>query len=576
MADVRIDMPGYGDVAGITPLIGGFSSGAEQYPPGVTWELPGFTAASRSPVYPTFYGPARAARHVPTADDVMYNRIWFDPNDTLDLGAITGTTITRVPVWNSFLRYPGVTVSAVNRLNLETDIIWDDPVPRVWKRLEYRPVDIKALALGAASVNGRFEVTVTEHPRRSYLHVVGVRAVAFCWPHNWAKEPTERAEWLTKISTSEDGHEQARTHRHHARRGCTSSFVTAYSSDPETNKRSLARFEVVMAAMQGREFVKPLDFDAVRLPVALTAGDLMVNLDTIGRDYEPGSYVVLFTDPTVTEVVNIASVTDTQIVFTNQVQNNWPANRTIIAPGRLALMLSQQNITEHNGHVYEADVEWEFKTPTITTKRLGTWTAPTYRTFPVWTRKPQLVNSDRARKVLKRDLVILDNQTGVRQIEYPTPGGKTEFQVGVVMVGRSDIRKWFGWLWQQRGAQKLAWYPTWKPDLFPVATMPNDQTLVVTNYGESTLLSGAQNRQDVEIVTTAGVTYRRRITVKTDNGDGTQDFTLDSGLGVTLAVNQIDRISWLRLAYLSDKATWTWQRPDALTSTMNLTELVWT
>lgn len=574
MADILLDSPLMANPpAGLAPLVQGFKTGRDQYPPGLTWADAGPVVAVVSQTGAGGGGPVRQSVFQGYYDQEFYNRIWFDPDNTLDLGAITGRQASRVPVWNAYLTYPGVTIQSVNKINLPDDIIWDDAVPRVWQRLEYRQVDILALAVGAATVNGTFQLIVAGESRTSLLLVTGVRAVAFAWPHNWTRDPEESVQFLTTTLDSENGTQQAVRHRHHPRRRFSQTFVTAFSKSHETNARSQARFNVVTRAMQGREFVVPIWPDAVRLPATLNSGVTSLAIDTVGRDYEPGGYVVLTTDPLTVETLNILSVTDTLITFTTSTQSAWPANRTVIAPGRLAAALDSQTLEELNGEIIEGQILWELHTPTPTTTRVGTWSAPTYRTYPVWTQKPQSLSGARPQRVSERVLVINDNATGLRLVDAPTPGAKERFQSGHLILGRANLKAFFGWLWQQKGRAGLAWYSTWRKDLFPAANMPNDTSLIVTSYGDATLMSAVENRKDVEIVTTGGTNYRRRITNKVDNGNGTSTLTFDSGLGVTLTLAEIDRVSYLRLAYMADEVKWEWKRSDAIFCRLELTEL---
>lgn len=140
--------------------------------------------------------------------------------------------------------------------------------------------------------------------------------------------------------------------------------------------------------------------------------------------------------------------------------------------------------------------------------------------------------------------------------------------------GRPAIAALRAFLDARKGRMVPFWIPTYTPEL--VMTLDGaalDSSVRVANVGYGRFLFPFQARRYLAIISGNGTFLRRKVTLVTDNGDGTETLSLDAGLGIVLPASRT-LVSFLVLCRLEDDFTpLTWDGPEHAEAVVRFREL---
>jgi hypothetical protein len=170
---------------------------------------------------------------------------------------------------------------------------------------------------------------------------------------------------------------------------------------------------------------------------------------------------------------------------------------------------------------------------------------PQYRGHDVMTSCPIIGAGDFSEDI-GWPLTAFDNRVGVpyylRQRTIPD----LQYQMRWHEFTGQDAYELRQWIHSRRGRQKVFWMSSRAKDLDPAASIAGTTVTIFTLPGITGL--GRSEAFDIDITTTAGASYYRRVSSATAgapiSGRGTINMTIDSSLSVTLSA--IKRISFLR------------------------------
>lgn len=342
----------------------------------------------------------------------------------------------------------------------------------------------------------------------------------------------ERLLFRTDVLESYDASEQLRGTRASPRR------MFEYDFELEDDLRRLMQARL-FANGAGR-WQLPIWPDGVALAATLTAGSISVPIDTTLREFAPGFAVVIDRHGLQSEVLTVTGV-DPDALTVSATARDWPAG-SMVYPAIVARMegaSTSQAFTDAHGYGV-ARFMAVVPNPSTATSPIST-----YRGFPVFDLCPMA--NDPAYS-LERKVETMDDDLGIpvlfdfADLAFPTQA------VRVSADGLDEIAELRGLIYWMDGMRRVLWVPTFLRDLIVVDDITAGATQIVVEFcGYTESLNLALNRRDIEIVTEAGVIYRRRITDCEDLGNGTERLTLDSALGPAVAASSIERISYLQL-----------------------------
>lgn len=503
---------------------------------------------------------------------LFYERIHIAPV-RIDFGNILNNQVRTVEIWNAY--YATKNLQAVTPTGL-TGITINATTPKVFAGLESATYNLTVTVEGAPNFDGNylFDFSNAEDPT---LILTGRRVLPFPFRHNWAASMLERFAWLTKLHESENGTEQAIRYRSKPRRELEQEITLARSNTPRDNAELRQQFLSLMAAWQHRVFAVPLWMDATTLAVTQSIGATVIPVPAQYRDYVADGFLLLWRDESTVELAEILSVQTTTVTLKRGLLAGWTANRTILAPARLARATPDVPLTDIAAGLSTVKIRWSIEIKESVSARAVAWPSPpVYRTAPVFMLRS---NAERPAHALRRRFDSLDYQTGYKYFAGKWNQPQATLDHRHVLQGRQLIAEFFGWLNDRAGRLKAAWFPTWQFDLTLLQPIGDTATaFVVKNNGYTRGFVAGETRRDIMIRLNSGATLFRRITGATEGtgaGLGTETLALDSPLGQVVNVADVDRISFLRYARLdSDEIEVEWLTVDKTDTNYKTTDLL--
>lgn len=357
-------------------------------------------------------------------------------------------------------------------------------------------------------------------------------------PANWSSPIIERLEFKTDVLLAYDGSEQRIALRQSPRRYFEFGFLV-----PTLIERQ--KLEAAISANGSQAWDLPIWTDSTPCTSAISHGDVVIYADTIGRDFVAGGKALLLATNGNSLIINISTLTDTQLNLSSAVVGSWPIETAVI-PLRTAYLEQSQQISRFTGSAIYGVVRflcddisnWSTATETI------------YRDYPILTTASnwsQDITTDYQRK-----MQIVDFGVGgiYRDDESSLPVFIQSHHF--VLDSRQKITDFRKFLYSRRGRLNALWIPTFMPDLTFVAF--SSVYLDVVNIDYTTLYNQSINRRDIRIELTNGNIYYRRIVASTVISGTVERLTLDSVLGVSLTAADVEKISFMMFGRLDTDA----------------------
>ena len=357
-------------------------------------------------------------------------------------------------------------------------------------------------------------------------------------PANWSKPIIERLEWRTDVLLAYDGSEQRIALRQTPRRYFEFGFLV-----PTLLERQ--KLEAAISANGSQSWDLPLWTDSTPCTSAVSNGDVVVYADTVGRDFVAGGKALLLATNGNSLIINISTLTDTQLNLSSAVVGAWPLETAVI-PLRTAYLEQNQQISRFTGSAIYGVVR--FLCDDIS--EWPTATETEYRDYPVLT-TPSNWSQD----------LTLDYQRKMQIVDFGVGGiyrdDESSLPVFIqshhfVLDSRQKITDFRKFLYSRRGRLNALWIPTFMPDLTFVAL--SSVYLDVVNIDYTTLYNQSINRRDIRIEMTNGNVYYRRIVASTVISGTVERLTLDSVLGVSLTAADVEKISFMMFGRLDTDA----------------------
>lgn len=357
-------------------------------------------------------------------------------------------------------------------------------------------------------------------------------------PANWSNPIIERLEWRTDVLLAYDGSEQRIALRQTPRRYFEFGFLV-----PTLIERQ--KLEAAISANGSQAWDLPIWTDSTPCTSAISHGDVVVYADTIGRDFVAGGKALLLATNGNSLIINISTLTDTQLNLSSAVVGAWPLETAVI-PLRTAYLEQSQQISRFTGSAIYGVVRF-------LCDDISTWSTATeteYRDYSILTTASnwsQDITTDYQRK-----MQIVDFGVGgiYRDDESSLPVFIQSHHF--VLDSRQKITDFRKFLYSRRGRLNALWVPTFMPDLTFVAL--SSVYLDVVNIDYTTLYNQSINRRDIRIELTNGNVYYRRIVASTVISGTVERLTLDSVLGVSLTAADVEKISFMMFGRLDTDA----------------------
>lgn len=524
--------PIYPTSSGINPALDSRSFNLFPYAGGAM--ASGAKAGTRTFIEPVIPSRAVSGGKATSFGDDWFNRIHITPALMLLGNLVSGLTKTFY-VWNAWLGVARVleTITGAGTSGITM-------TPPSSTPLAFKPNAELAFAVGisldGAPVIDAIYTFLFDDSEAPKLEITGNRITAWALSPNWDKAVEERIEFKTDVLRAWSGAEQRRALRIAPRR--------FFDFDVMMQSRDRRFLEAQMFAWSTRVWALPIWPDGQRLSVGVAAGDSSVTCDTVNRDFVAGGMAIFASSAAIFEVVQVLGVTGTSISLKNPVQNTWPA-QTRFYPARAARLEGFPRISRANADVSSASVGFRVVEPCDWASATG---LPTYRGNPVLENSP---SEGELEMTYSRDAFMVDNETGALTIDDRAGVGMPTQSHDWFIQGRSARAAFRGLLYLLKGRQGEIWVPTYQLDLKLVSSVNTTQTTIdVEGTGYTLYMQGQVNRQDIRVELINGTILYRRITGSAVLDVNTERLSIDSTLGVNIAITDVRRISYMALSRL--------------------------
>lgn len=481
-----------------------------------------------------------------------YDRIHYS-DLAFDLGNVITNTERTVSVWNAYA--VAKTLQSVSATGNE-GITLTQPVtpPITWPARSEQTYQIIVTTDGPPIIDASYTWLWTA-ANGATVSIVGSRITAWVWRPNWARGITERLSWLTDVIRGYDGTEQRIRARKTPRRTFEFEYLVAGAQR--------RKFEAALWDWHARVWSLPTWTDGQQLTAPLTAGGFTITATTTDLDYHVGGFAMLLDpDSGAHEVAEIAALAAGEITTVRPLVSSWPADTTWIYPARSARLQAQHKVArwtgDHAGSVAVFEATDSSAWPAATESE-------TYRSIPVFSaaHNSRTESSD----AISRALNVIDNGVGKWSVDDTTGHPDSVVNHLWSATTRAEITALRSWLYSRQGRLTHFWRPTGRRDLVLMAPVSDVATNIdIEGIGYTKYYSADTNRRDIRIETTGGAVYMRRITGTVEVDASTERLTIDAPLGVSLAVADIARISFMELRRLDsdtlELAWWTGEVAD--------------
>ena len=368
---------------------------------------------------------------------------------------------------------------------------------------------------------------------------------------------TESLEWMTDIIEAHDGTEQRSMVRQEPRQSFEASILLADHAE-------LSKLRVALAGWQHREWGWPCWHEAAKLAATLPAASSSIPVDTTAADFRAGGLAVVYSSPTLYDVVAIDSVESDALTLSGAVANEHAAGASVM-PLRMARMTGQARRGDYATSKSKYTVTMQVTDNTELTTEAA---AIQYLGYDVLS-DPLLMPGETMPRKIERTLDILDPGPGawatLARTDYPLIATDHKWFL------RTPAQAWAFRRWLHRRAGRLnpVWVPSRTHDL-SLAVQPTAlaTTLQIHDVNYRTLGLAVPGMTHVAAFSASGSFVCRQITGAVAGSAGRENLTINAALGFT----DVARISFLCLhRFAADRISLTWDRVGVATCRASMT-----
>ena len=497
----------------------------------------------KSPV--AMFEQARTGTKVDTFLDDYYYRIHVTPA-TLAFGAVLSDRIEEFIVWNAF--FSQKTCSDIAETYPDEFEMAGLSAPFDLKALEYSTFTITVPKEGLAT----FVSTVTFDFGAAGIRVVtisGTRMIVFAYcPKPQIREMLES---LTDIITGSDGSEQRFSVRQVPRQSFGLDIVLR-------NTKDQARFDAALFGWQKRSWGVPVWPELVIHTGAIAADDMTIAVDTTNADFRDDSYAVIWKSLTEFEAVRIETKSDSLLTLETAVQNTW-TGRKLIMPLRIAQIVSAVKKSNLGPVHAGSSVLFAVKDNVLVT---GYSADQTYKGLPVLA-EAAVMGGVKKDTDSAGDSFSQDYKSGDFDWFSDSDFNIISQNWGFYNNTRAGCWGFRQFLHSLYGMQGLCWAPTYKPDMIATDTIgAADTNFRIENIKLAVNMGLNDLRTDLAFIFSDGTILPREITGIVEADEDEEIISIDSALGVEVAVGGC-RICFLdKVRRASDAVTINWLALD--------------
>jgi hypothetical protein len=497
---------------------------------------------------------------------------WFEQivvfPTSLALGNVLSTQVRTIEIYNSFRR-PRQTVqwtTFVNNVGVGVDVTNLPGLPFPLVATEGFIADVQISTAGPPSISGTLDFTFGPPQSETIpVPVTGNRITIFQYI---PQAPIgESLQFKTDILKNNDGSEQRVKVRNVPRQLMTFTVRT---------DAGLTRDQInaVLFDWQARVFGVPIWFEQRPLDSDILIAATDFDVDTSAADYRVDSLVMIWESNQHFEVLEIASLTATNIVTKTPFAKAFTAGIASVMPVRTAY--TRPALSNTRFAIGPSDFKMEFEIlDNVDLASLGAFN--TYQGVGQTIPKPILdgfnfMGGATIGEGNRRRVERLDVLTGP-PIQYsPWTKGKPIYQFGFEAKSFDEVFEWRQLAHYLRGSQLSFYVPTGRTDLKPIGDVLDTATFIdVQNFGFTNFIQEVTPRSDLRFVPISGTPSVHQITASQEQSATVERISFSPAVSPGITLANLDRVEFVTLCRIdSDKVDLIHGRPGESRIQFNL------
>ncbi len=477
--------------------------------------------------------------------DIFYNRIWILPPE-LNIDGAPPQFSTNVIVWNSY--FSDVTITGITSNNL-SGVSISGVTSGVFKGLESKTYTVSLSGNVGAVVDGYYQF-IFSNAEDPILKVVGTLALDFPYKHNWTDDYVETYVLKSDVLESHNGKEQTYKLTANPRRTLSMSVLLADNTTIENINVIRSKFYNSMAFGKAKPWLVPIWPDVQTLQSDVSAGTNVINVPTTNFDFKVGGYVYIYKNQSEYEVASVQGLTSNSITLSANLSKSWQKGTNIVPI--VSAIMQEDSI---KGSLINYGVESFSIVWTVNIKdnaeinKIGTYTADSYQGHLLFLWKHNFTE-DPSVEIYSPNR-LLDNEVGNFLIDPRYNFTRTRSTFSYLLKNRQELSTALGFFKAVNGRQKPFWMPTYANEIQVVGSGISTSNIIkIKDIGYNVFIKQNPNQRDVMLVKSDGSYIIRRITSSVNNGDGTEDLTLNQTIGFNWTANSFKEGHFLKLARL--------------------------
>ena len=478
--------------------------------------------------------------------DDFYNRVHISPS-IVNAGNLLAAKTYDIEVWSAYVTpklLSGITQTGAEGINL------DASTPVYYAPTESKIYPLTITLNGPSSINASYSFSFPDET--PVLRVTGNRAVL--WPFIPQEGFEERLQWKTDIIPSQNN-EQRLALRVAPRQAISHKFLL--------NEKQFSRAKAISTQGANRVYGVPVWSEVTQLQSGPSIGATTVVFDTRHADYRDDSFAVLWESDTKCKVIEIDTVTTTQLNLKTPLEESW--GKCFVAPVRKGRTFNGISYSRSAIKDVYADATFDISDNADLADE-GSFVS--YRGYPVLTDRT-IVIGDISEKI-SRTLEYFDNGSGPIETESSNNIINHLQTISFIKDGSEDIWNFRKWLHARKGKQKGFWLPSWNTDIVILNdVISTDTQFIIENIEYSLYYS----TKDIMITLKNGTRVFTRAVAGNPINSTSEQLVLGSTIGTSFNADDIDFVCFLSyVRFDTDDVTLTHDYNRHMKVSINVTE----
>lgn len=454
--------------------------------------------------------------------DDFYNRIIIDPG-FIDVGSLVSDQTEPINIFNGY--FTNKTLEDIVITNGTGLNITGISLPETFDPLETIEIDLSISTDGPSRIDASLFFDWTGAIDDSTVQVIGIRIVSF--PYQSYKPNIETLEWKTDVLISNKGTEQRVRLR-----GAPRQFINqAYPVPAE----EMAHAKNIMHGWLGNRWAVPA-WQQSQIVGALSSGITVILCDGENYDLREEGLVQLWDSNTVNEIIEIQTVTPTQITLSRPTVNTYSNCHLLPAYAGRVLGDIQRPTTAYNAVI---KVRYQI----LDNKRLVVPTPDQYLTYDIYFDELYSDTNGSITDNLSTRVDVVDFETG--DVDFYAPWDNIRIARPYKLTSDGPEESWAmrEFLHRRAGRLRPFWLPSFESDMRLEMSGLVSSTLIIHDDDYRSLGIG-QNHIAIKLIADGGW-HPREITGTSLGGGGLINVAIDTPLSVD--ASEIEFISFLGL-----------------------------